>query len=83
MSKHSLFLRADWSDAFIFNLELTAFANIDLYDGSTLGQVTASYAVTNRWTVALLGAANIGSHRSEFGSLPSVFSALFTIRYYF
>ena len=83
MSKHSLFLRADWTDAFIFNLELTAFANVDLYDGSTLAQVTASYAVTNLWTIALLSSANIGSRSSEFGSLPSVFSALFTIRYYF
>ncbi|HKD41975.1 MAG TPA: hypothetical protein VKB87_16945 [Myxococcaceae bacterium] len=83
MSKHSLFLRADWADAFIFNLELTAFANVDLYDGSTLAQVTASYAVTNLWTVALLSAANVGSRRSEFGSLPGAFSALFTIRYYF
>ena len=83
MSKHSLFLRADWTDAFIFNLELTAFANVDLYDGSTLAQVTASYAVTNLWTVSLLSAANLGSRRSEFGSLPSYFSALFAIRHYF
>ena len=83
LSKHNLFLRADWTDAFLFNFELTAFANVDLYDGSTLGQLTASYAVTNLWTIALLGSANFGSRRSEFGSLPSASSVLLTIRRYF
>jgi len=82
-SKHALFLRADWTDAFVFNLELTAFANINLYDGSTLAQLTASYSVTNLWTVAVIGAANIGSRQSEFGSLPTVLSGLFTVRHHF
>jgi len=67
----------------LFNFELTAFANVDLYDGSTLGQLTASYAATNLWTIALLGSANCGSRRSEFGNLPSASSALLTIRRYF
>jgi len=42
-----------------------------------------SYAVTNLWTVALLSSANVGSRRSEFGSLPNYFSALFAVKYYF
>ena len=83
MSKHALFLRADWTDAFVFNLELTAFANINLYDGSTLAQVTASYSVTDFWSVAAIGAAYIGTRQSEFGSLPSVLSGLFTVRRHF
>jgi hypothetical protein len=66
-----------------FNLELTAFANVNLYDGSTLAQVTASYSVTDLWTVAVIGAANIGSRQSEFGSLPTVRSGLFTVRRHF
>jgi hypothetical protein len=82
-SKHALFLRADWTDAFVFNLELTAFANVNLYDGSTLAQVTASYSVTNLWTVGLIGAANIGTRQSEFGSLPTAISGLFTVRRHF
>jgi hypothetical protein len=83
LSKHNLFLRADWTDVFVLNFELTAFANVDLYDGSVLGQLTASYAATNLWTIALLGSANLGSRHSEFGSLPSASSALLTIRRYF
>ncbi len=82
-SKDALFLRADWTDAFVFNLELTAFANINLYDGSTLAQVTASYSVTDLWTVAVIGAANIGSRQSEFGSLRTMLSGLFTVRRHF
>jgi hypothetical protein len=83
LSKHYLFLRADWTDAFVLNLELAAFANVNLYDGSTLGQLTASYAVTNLWTAALLASVNAGARRSEFGSLPTASSALLTIKRYF
>jgi hypothetical protein len=83
LSRHGLFLRADWTDAFVLNLELTAFANVNLLDGSTLGQLTASYAVTYLWTIALLGAANVGSRRSEFGSLPTALSVLLSIKRYF
>jgi hypothetical protein len=83
VSKHNLFLRADWTDVFVLNFELTAFANVNLYDGSALAQLTASYAVTNLWTIALLGSANLGSRHSEFGSLPPASSALLTIRRYF
>jgi hypothetical protein len=56
---------------------------VNLYDGSTLAQVTASYAATSLWTVALLGSANLGLRRSEFGSLPTALSGLVTIRRYF
>jgi hypothetical protein len=83
MSKHRLFLRADWNDAFIFNLELTAFAEVNLYDGSTLSQLTATYAVTNLWTVEALGSASLGTSRSEYGSVPSLLTGLFTVRRYF
>jgi hypothetical protein len=83
VSRHALFLRADWVDAFVFNLELTAFANVNLYDGSTLAQITASYSVTDYWTVGAIGAAYIGTRQSEFGSLPSALSALFTVRRHF
>jgi hypothetical protein len=83
MSKHRLFLRADWNDAFLFNLELTAFAEVNLYDGSTLSQLTATYAVTSLWTVAALASASLGTSRSEYGSLPSLLTGLFTIKRYF
>jgi hypothetical protein len=82
-SKHSLFLRADWQDAFVLNLELSAFANVDLYDGSTLAQVTASYAISDHWSCAIIGAVNAGGRRTDFGSLPQVASALLTVRRYY
>jgi hypothetical protein len=83
LSKHALFLRADWTDAFVLNFEMTAFANVNLYDGSTLAQLTASYAATNLWTIALLGSANLGTRRSEFGSLPAALYGLLVFKRYF
>jgi hypothetical protein len=83
VTKHRLFVRADWTDAFLFNLELTGFALIDLYDGSTLAQLTANYVVSTVWSVALLGSANLGARRSEFGSLPASLSGLLSIKLYF
>ena len=37
-TRHSAFLRADWMDAFVTDLELTALANINVQDGSALVQ---------------------------------------------
>jgi hypothetical protein len=56
---------------------------VDLYDGSTLTQLTASYAATNLWTIALLGSANLGARRSEFGSVPAALSGLLVLKRYF
>ena len=36
INRHSLFLRADWADAFIPKLELGGFIDTDLSDGSSL-----------------------------------------------
>jgi hypothetical protein len=83
VSKHSLFFRADWQDAWVLNLELSAFANVDLYDGSALAQVTAAYALSDHWSFSLIGAVNAGGRRTDFGSLPQVASALATVRLYY
>jgi hypothetical protein len=83
VSKHSLFFRADWQDAFVLNLELSAFANVDLYDGSTLAQFTAAYALSDHWSFSVIGAVNAGGRRTDFGSLPQVATALVTARLYF
>jgi hypothetical protein len=39
--------------------------------------------VTNLWTVEALASASLGASRSEFGSLPSLLTWLFTVRRYF
>jgi hypothetical protein len=83
ISRHSFFMRADWMDALVQKLELTAFVNIDAYDGSSLCQVTADYYLSDRWTIGIVASANIGAKRSDFGSLPQSTAALLKITRYF
>jgi hypothetical protein len=83
ISEHSLFLRADWTDAFVPNLELTGFIDTDLYDGSSLAQVTADYYLSNAWTIGVLADADLGRGRSDYGSLPQAVSVLFKVARYF
>jgi hypothetical protein len=83
LAEQSLFLRFDWVDAFIPRLELTGFINTDLYDGSSLIQMTADYHLSNAWTVGGLVIADLGRVHSDFGSLPQAASALFRLARYF
>jgi hypothetical protein len=83
VGRHSAFLRADWVDAFIPQLELTGFVDIDLYDGSSLVQLTADYYLSNAWTIGAQAAANLGDVRSERGSLPQSASLLLKLVRYF
>lgn len=83
LTKHSTFLRADWVDAFVPNLEITGFVNTDLYDGSSLIQSSADYYISRSWTIGAQVSANAGSRRSDFGSLPQSVGALFRLARYF
>jgi len=83
LAEQSLFLRFDWVDAFIPRLELTGFINTDLYDGSSLIQMTADYHLSDAWTVGGLVIADVGRARSDFGSLPQAASVLFRLARYF
>jgi hypothetical protein len=83
ISRHSAFLRADWVDAFVPNLELTAFVNADVYDGSGLFQIAADYYLSDHWTVGGLVMTNFGSARSDFGSLQQSANVLFKVARYF
>ena len=74
--EHSAFLRADWVDAFVPDLELTALANMDLEDGSGLVQATADYYLSRTWTIGGLASFTFGTRRSDFGSLPQAGSIL-------
>jgi hypothetical protein len=76
VSRHSAFLRANWVDAFVPNLDLTALANISLLDGSGLVQATADYHLSDAWTVGGLASFTYGGRRSEFGSLTQAGSIL-------
>ena len=83
LSRHQAFLRADWQDAFVRHLELTALAFVNLYDGSTLSQLAASYDVSDAWTLRAYVSANIGGRRSERGSAPQAASAILQVVRYF
>jgi hypothetical protein len=76
VSRHSAFLRANWVDAFVPDLEVTAFTNISLIDGSAFVQANADYHLSNHWTIGALGSFTFGGRRSEYGSLPQVGSVL-------
>jgi hypothetical protein len=82
ISQHSLFLRADWVDAFVPKLEFVGFINTDLHDGSSLLQLGADYYLSDNWTVGALVVAFLGSRRSDFGSLPQTGSALVKVTRY-
>lgn len=83
LSRQQFFLRADWNDAFIDKLELSAIAFVNAYDGSTLTQIAATYYLSDTWTVGALAGASIGAARSERGSLPEQASAIAQLVRYF
>ena len=83
LTRHQAFFRADWPDAFVVHLELTALAFVNLYDGSTLAQLSASYDVSDAWTLRGYASADIGSARSERGSLPQAASVVLQAARYF
>jgi hypothetical protein len=83
ISIHSIFLRADWQDAFIPHLELSGFANVDLFDGSTFVQAEAEYALGDRWNLGAIASGNFGGRRTDDGSLPQAASLILKLARYF
>ena len=82
-TRQQIFLRADWTDAFVTDLELTGFAYANLYDGSSLAQLSGSYYLSSRWTIGGYVSANLGGKRSERGSLAQAGSAILQLIRYF
>lgn len=82
-ARQEAFLRADWTDAFVEDLEITAFVNTDLRDLSSFAQATADYYVSREWTVGGLASASFGGKRSDYGSLPDGASFLIRVSRYF
>jgi hypothetical protein len=83
VTRDSLFLRADWVDAFVPRLELVGFIDTDLHDGSSLVQVSADYYLSDRWTLGALALGSLGGRRSNVGSLPQAASLLVSVKRYF
>jgi hypothetical protein len=82
-TRQAYFLRADWVDALGLKLELSAFALVDAYDGSGIGQASADYYLSDSWTLGGLVIKYFGSPRSDFGSLGTSYSLLFEVSHYF
>jgi hypothetical protein len=83
LARQGAFLRVDWVDALVTDLEITGFVNTDLYDGSSLVQAEADYYLSGAWTVGALVQGNLGSRHSDFGSLPEAASFLVKLARYF
>ena len=81
--RQHVFLRADWSDAFVPHLELSGFAFVNLYDGSTLTQLAANYFLSDAWTLGAYASASLGASRSEYGSSPQAAGIILQLRRYF
>ena len=83
IARHSAFLRWDWQDAFIKDLEVTALASIDLHDGSAFAQATVTYTLSRNWTISALASGAFGGPRSDFGSVPVAETMLLRAARYF
>jgi len=83
MNRHQLFVRADWSEPFhIEHTDVSAFVMNDPIDGSSLGQVSLSYDISDLWSVSLYGGGSWGGRKSEWGSLQSAGSIIFQLARY-
>jgi hypothetical protein len=83
MSRQQVFLRADWQDAFIKDLELSAIAFVNPVDGSAMMQAAASRYLSGAWTVAGYFGGTFGGRRSEWGSIPGAVNATIQVVRYF
>ena len=83
ISRHAAFIRLDWQDAFVKDLELTALATVNMSDASGFLQAAAEYHLSRAWTLAGLVSGTYGGKRSEYGSLPGMASALLRAARYF
>jgi len=56
---------------------------MDMYDRSSLAQLTADYFASSKWTVGVQAGVNVGGPASDFGSLPQRGTLLFKVARYF
>jgi hypothetical protein len=83
LGRHEGFARVSCNDAFVRDLELDAFAMVSLQDGSALGQVSATYNISDWWQVGALATATFGGRRSEYGGQATATSVIAKLARYF
>jgi hypothetical protein len=83
-SQHQIFAMASFFEPFdIKHFNVNGFLMTSLLDGSSLGQFSASYTLSDNWSFGAYLGGSIGGRRSEWGSLPSAGSAIFQVVRYF
>lgn len=81
--QQELFVRADWPDSLVKNLELGAIAFISPYDESTTTQMSGAYFLSSRSTIASYISFSSGGIETVNGSVPQVSSAVLQLTRYF
>ncbi len=82
LARDELFVRADFPKTLRHDIDLSAFAFVNLQDGSSLSQLALSYYLSDSWTLAGFVSANLGARRSERGSYPESVNAIVALRLY-
>jgi hypothetical protein len=82
-SRHQIFWRAAWEDAFVEDLELSGISFVNLTDGSGMAQFSANYNLSNSWSAGVYVGGTFGGRRTEWGSLSNAGSAIFQVVRYF
>ena len=83
LMQQQIFVRLDWPDAFVRDLNLGALSFINPFDRSTLVQLSAQYALSRHWTGGIYATDAFGASGQEKGSLPWSKNAVVQIIRYF
>ena len=76
ISQHQMFAYASWYEPFNFEkFGLGAYAMTSLEDGSTVGQLAATWDLSDRWSAGLYLGGSMGGRKSEWGSMQGAASA--------
>ena len=79
-SQHQAFVDVSWNEPWhIQHLNLSGFVMTSLEDGSSLGQFSASYDVSDNWSIGAYFGGSVGAARTEWGSLTGAASATFQV----
>ncbi len=83
LGKHSLFIRSNWTDAGMDDLDVTGLLLTDLNDQSFVAQAQATYELNNKSAVSLRIAKYQGDRESIYGSLGQNYSFSLLMEYDF
>ena len=82
LARHQVFVRAEFPRTLRHDLDLSAFAFVNLEDASSLSQLSLSYYLSDSVTLSGFVSASLGNRDSERGSYPESVSAILALRVY-